>query len=223
MRRQKYYFSVKQTKEKPKILSLCIVLGYLSQKLIHYSIFIRIFALVITLIIMKSKGLFLCLLSGVLGLIGCAPKKMPEGDLIRVEYTRSGTMAGYEFEGRVEQDSAGSFVIRAMKESYGALYEKKVSPEVLQHFRQIIEEEKMYKYKESYRPKLEVLDGWGWSFSAKFSDGSSIYSHGSNASPSGNGLGKIWGYMESLIEEGGVKIKDAPFEQDETDLNESDN
>lgn len=172
---------------------------------------------------MKSKGLFLCLLSGVLGLIGCAPKKMPEGDLIRVEYTRSGTMAGYEFEGRVEQDSAGSFVIRAMKESYGALYEKKVSPEVLQHFRQIIEEEKMYKYKESYRPKLEVLDGWGWSFSAKFSDGSSIYSHGSNASPSGNGLGKIWGYMESLIEEGGVKIKDAPFEQDETDLNESDN
>ena len=87
---------------------------------------------------MKSKGLFLCLLSGVLGLIGCAPKKMPEGDLIRVEYTRSGTMAGYEFEGRVEQDSAGSFVIRAMKESYGALYEKKVSPEVLQHFRQII-------------------------------------------------------------------------------------
>lgn len=172
---------------------------------------------------MKSKGLFLCLLSGVLGLIGCAPKKMPEGDLIRVEYTRSGTMAGYEFEGRVEQDSAGSFVIRAMKESYGALYEKKVSPEVLQHFRQIIEEEKMYKYKESYRPKLEVLDGWGWSFSAKFSDGSSIYSHGSNASPSGNGLGKIWGYMESLIEEGGVKIKEAPFEQDETDLNESDN
>ena len=172
---------------------------------------------------MKSKGLFLCLLSGVLGLIGCAPKKMPEGDLIRVEYTRSGTMAGYEFEGRVEQDSAGSFVIRAMKESYGALYEKKVSPEVLQHFRQIIEEEKMYKYKESYRPKLEVLDGWGWSFSAKFSDGSSIYSHGSNASPGGNGLGKIRGYLESLIEEGGVKIKEAPFEQDETDLNESDN
>lgn len=148
---------------------------------------------------MKSKGLFLCLLSGVLGLIGCAPKKMPEGDLIRVEYTRSGTMAGYEFEGRVEQDSAGSFVIRAMKESYGALYEKKVSPEVLQHFRQIIEEEKMYKYKERYTPMMQVLDGWGWSFSAKFSDGSVISSHGENAGPRGDGLKRIRSYMQELV------------------------
>ena len=86
--------------------------------------------------------------------------------------------------------------------------------EVMKRFRQIIEEEKMYKYKESYRPKLEVLDGWGWSFNAKFSDGSSIYSHGSNATPRGDGLARIQGLMHELIEDG-VQIELPEEEEDE--------
>ena len=49
---------------------------------------------------------------------------------------------------------------------------------------------------------MQVMDGWGWSFSARFADGSSISSHGSNASPKGNGLGRIRGYMDELIQDG---------------------
>ena len=148
------------------------------------------------------KGLFFCLVGGLFGVMGCALKKMPEGELISVEISRHGTIARAEFEGRVEQDSTGAFVVTAMRETYGPLFEKRVDEEVINRFRQIIEEEKMYKYKESYRPKFEVLDGWGWSFKARFSDGSSIYSHGFNASPSGNGLGRIRGYMQELVQDG---------------------
>jgi len=162
---------------------------------------------------MKNGGILFCLVTGLLGILGCEVKRMPEGDLVRVELTRSGTMAGYEYEGRVTQDSTGAFVLRAMKESYGPLFEKKLDMEVMKRFRQIIEEEKMYKYKESYLPRMEVLDGWGWSFKAKFSDGSSIYSHGSNASPSGDGLAKINGLMNELIEDG-VQIE-TPEEEEE--------
>ena len=148
------------------------------------------------------KGLFFCLVGGLFGVLGCALKKMPEGELISVEFSRHGTMARAEFEGSVEQDSTGAFVLTAMKETYGPLFEKKVDTEVMKHFRQIIEEEKMYKYKESYKPPFEVLDGWGWSFRARFSDGSAIFSSGSNASPKGDGLRRIRDYMQELVQDG---------------------
>lgn len=148
---------------------------------------------------MKNGGLLFCLVTGLLGLLGCEVKRMPEGNLVRVELTRSGTMAGYEYEGRVGQDSTGAFVLRAMKENYGPLFEKKLDGEVMKRFRQIIEEEKMYKYKERYTPMMQVLDGWGWSFSAKFSDGSVISSHGENAGPRGDGLKRIRSYMQELV------------------------
>ena len=144
----------------------------------------------------------MCLVGGLFGVLSCAMKKMPEGELVSVEYTRSGTMAGYVYEGHVERDSTGAFVLRAMKENYGPLFEKILDAEVMGKFRQIIEEEKMYKYKESYMPTLEVLDGWGWSFHATFSDGSVISSHGSNASPSDNGLDRIRNYMAELVQDG---------------------
>ena len=148
-----------------------------------------------------KKCLF-AMISAVIGglLSGC--KVMPAGDLIELSYTRSGTMAGYQWEGRVERDSDGTFVLRAMKENYGPLYEKHIGTEEMQKFRNIIEEEKMYAYKESYQPIFKVLDGWGWGFEAKFSDGNKIYSGGNNASPNGNGLDRIRGYMEELIQDG---------------------
>lgn len=144
----------------------------------------------------------MCLVGGLFGMLSCALKKMPEGELVSVDYTYSGTMAGYVYEGHVERDSTGAFVLRAMKENYGPLFEKELDVEAMRKFRQIIEEEEMYKYKESYMPMMEVLDGWGWSFHATFSDGSVILSHGSNASPGDNGLDRIRNYMAELIQDG---------------------
>ena len=157
---------------------------------------------------MKSGGLLFCLVTGLLGVLGCEVKRMPEGNLVRVELTRSGTMAGYQYEGRVRQDSTGAFVLRAMKENYGPLFEKKLDKEVMKRFRQIIEEEKMYNYKERYVPMIKVLDGWSWTFKASFDDGYKIQSHGSNAKPKGDGLERIRHLMEELIQEGASPISE---------------
>ena len=162
---------------------------------------------------MKRMGIITCMIGGLFSLIGCSMKSMPEGELVKLRFVSSGTMARPKFEGTIEKDSSGVFVLKAMKENYGPMFEKRITKENMAHFRQIIEEEKMYKYKEAYRPLMQVLDGWGWSFNAKFSDGSWIDSHGSNASPSGNGLGRIEGYMNQLIQDG-VQIEFLP-EDDE--------
>ena len=146
------------------------------------------------------KKYMVCMIAAVMGLTGCGAQ-VPEGDLLSVEYTESGTMAGYIYEGRMKQNPDGTFMLKAMKENYGPLYQKQISKEAADTIRQIIIEEKMYKYKEHYRPRMEVLDGYGWHFAAKFSDGTSIYSTGSNARPGGNGLGRINGYMRQLIED----------------------
>ena len=134
--------------------------------------------------------------------MSCATKMMPEAELVSVRYTNSGTMAGFIYEGEMTKEKNGDIVLRAMKESYGPLFEKHLSADEVQHFRQIIEEERMYAYKERYLPSMQVLDGYSWTFSAKFADGKTIDSHGSNAWPKGNGLANIRSYMEFLVQDG---------------------
>jgi len=137
-------------------------------------------------------------------LTGCS-KTMPTGDLVSLEYTRSGTVAGYEYEGRVESDGSGGYVVRAMQEYYGPVYEKHVDAEAVSKLRTIIENEKMYVFKKNYKPKLEVLDGYSWHFHAAFSDGGEIESSGDNAWPDGGGLGVVHAYLVKLVE-GGRRI-----------------
>lgn len=144
------------------------------------------------------KKIMICMIAGLMSMTGCGAHE-PEGELVSIEYTESGTMAGYIYEGRVKQNPDGTFVLMAMKENYGPLFQKQISKEAVDTFKQIIIEEKMYKYKEHYRPKMQVLDGYGWHFAAKFSDGTRLYSSGSNARPGGNGLGRIQGYLQRLI------------------------
>ena len=125
--------------------------------------------------------------------------KMPEGELVKVEYTEHGTMAGYRYYALVERQEDGTVIVKAQREKYGEIIEKKVKAETLADLRAIIKEYKMYKYKEYYLPPFQVLDGYSWSFSAKFSNGESISSGGSNARPRGEGLGALHEYMISLV------------------------
>lgn len=151
---------------------------------------------------MKSKLLVMSLLTTVLSFFGCsACAQMPQGALLKLNYTKSGSMAGFEYFVQVAQTDSDVIVLRAMKESYGQLYEKKLTPAELQGFVQIIQEEKMYAYAESYKPMLEVLDGYMWTFDARFAD-KTISSHGSNARPSGNGLERIRDYSVQLVKDG---------------------
>ena len=141
------------------------------------------------------------LLTGLLGtLSGCMSHQgMPTGELISVEYTENGTRAGNKYYGSVERQENGTVILKAMKQNYDSIIEKKVDAEVLTHIQNVIKEHKMYKYKEKYRPILQVLDGYSWSFEAKFSDGQKIYSSGFNARPHDDGCEIIQAYMIELV------------------------
>ena len=152
---------------------------------------------------MKKVGFMSLVLGSVMCWLGCSPaRQMPEGELVSIEYSTNTCRAENQYEGSVQRDSAGRFVVHSMKKNYGPLYEKIIGASQMKRFREIIEEEKMYRYKESYQPRLHVLDGWGWHFCARFSDGSKILSGGSNARPDGNGLARIRSYMEELVSDG---------------------
>ena len=88
------------------------------------------------------KKFLFCMIGTMMSLL-CCGTKAPEGQLVLLEYTKSGTMAGYEYFGRVEKLPNGTFVVIAMKESYGDLYQKKIGKEELEKLKQIIVEEKM--------------------------------------------------------------------------------
>ncbi len=148
-------------------------------------------------------GALFCLLS-------CGTKApKPKGDLLFLEYTARGTMDGYEYQGRIEQVSDTAFILTAMKMTYGPLFRKQISKAEMDKFKKIIIAEKMYKYKEHYRPMFEVKDGRIWHFYAKFSDGTKIHSDGENAVPGNNGLPKILNSLQQMIEDSTQELTDS--------------
>lgn len=147
-------------------------------------------------------GVIISLLTSLLGTFSncISQKQMPTGELVSVEYTEHGTMAGYRYYGSVELQDNGTILLKAMKKNYDPIQEKKVDKEVLNHIQNIIKEHKIYRYKEHYRPTFEVLDGYSWHFEAKFSDGEKIYTGGSNARPRDNGCELIQEYLIDLVD-----------------------
>ena len=55
------------------------------------------------------KKFLFCMIGTMMSLL-CCGTKAPEGQLVLLEYTKSGTMAGYEYFGRVEKQPNGTFV-----------------------------------------------------------------------------------------------------------------
>ena len=136
-------------------------------------------------------------LSGMLP--GCGiGKQMPEGKLLSLEYSRTASRAGKQYEAVLTRNSNGDVVLRAMKEEYGPVFEKKLTEEEVGGFVKIIEEEGMYQYKERYMPVFKVLDGTSWHFEARFEQGK-VYTGGYHAWPKGDGLQRIREYAGSLL------------------------
>ena len=152
------------------------------------------------------KKCIVLMIGALLSLLSCSMKG-PEGDLVSLEFVSNGTRFGTEFEGHVVAGSNGTFTLTAMKMNYGPLFRKKIGKEEMATFKKIILDEKMYKYKEHYRPLFQVKDGHSWRFSAKFSDGSTIHSTGENSKPGGNGLSKIQDYLSDLIADATEEIE----------------
>ena len=67
----------------------------------------------------------------------------------------------------------------------------KADRQLMDDVQRIFSERRMYRYKSSYRPKLKVLDGYSWHYSAKFADGESFSSSGNNAWPRGDAFDAI--------------------------------
>lgn len=101
---------------------------------------------------------------------------------------------------------------------------------VMQRMKQIILDEKMYRYKSSYS-NPHVLDGDGWSFNATFCDDVDdrhqhmewISSGGSNKWPGGKGLKRIESAMKEamtdaeflyICDENGHEVSEAPAADD---------
>ncbi len=101
---------------------------------------------------------------------------------------------------------------------------------VMKQMKQIILDEKMYRYKSSYSNPY-VLDGDGWSFNASFSDDVDerhkhmewINSGGSNKWPGGKGLSRIENAMKEamtdaqflyICDENGQEVSEEPDTED---------
>ncbi len=154
---------------------------------------------------MKSVVL---MIGAMLSLLSCGTKA-PKGELVGLKYTTVGTMAGYQYEGRIEQRSDTTFILTAMKMNYGTLYQKRIGMAEMARLKKIIIEEKMYKYKRRYRPIFTVKDGHSWYFYAEFSDGMRIYSNGENATPGGNGLIRVLNALNQMIEDATEEVPDS--------------
>ena len=150
---------------------------------------------------MTKKTLLCACVGGLMGLMAsCGAKaQMPEGKLLRLEYRRSGSMAGFEYFGRVTTMKDSTIVLYAMRQEMGPLYRVNVDARAMDRLCEIIKEEKMYKYKQHYDPPVQVLDGYTWLFSAEFAGNQSIYSGGSNALPGGDGLERIRDLFKELV------------------------
>ena len=77
------------------------------------------------------------MIGAILSLLSCGTKA-PKGDLLSLEFVSNGSRLGTEYEGRVEQDSNGTFMLTAMKMNYGPLYQKKIGKEEMNKFKKII-------------------------------------------------------------------------------------
>lgn len=140
-------------------------------------------------------GFFLSFLS-LFSFSGCAVTEghhlfacMPGGRLVSLSVSAQGTMMQPHYSYKVELSD--SIVTCAYFDHSRNCYAiNQVEASLLDSLRQVIERHKMYSYAESYH-NPHVLDGDSWGFSAYFSDGKSISSHGSNAGPRNNGCSTL--------------------------------
>ncbi|MBP5134855.1 MAG: hypothetical protein ILP24_03735 [Paludibacteraceae bacterium] len=121
-------------------------------------------------------------------LFGCHSAQMPDSQMVSYEYGYYNCTALPVLE--LEMHLNGSKVyVNLVQGSDTVRFEADKS--LIDEVQRVFAEQKMYKYKPSYSPRFEVLDGYSWRYSAKFADGASFASGGSNAWPSGDALRQI--------------------------------
>ena len=126
---------------------------------------------------------------------------MPEGAITGYEYVYSGTMAYPIRFYKVERDSKGVLGLH-FSENDEKVTVYKVPEETLDFIDGIVRETKLHKLRTSYRPPVEVLDGYGWYVCISYEKGH-IVSGGQNASApkaQREGIGRINQHLQEIID-----------------------
>ena len=134
------------------------------------------------------------------GNIESGDNEKPEGAVTSYEYSYSGTMAYpiHFYTLKVLEDGT---VQLGYSHDDNDIHLVRVPEEALKKIAEIAEEYSLHKIKGSYRPRMEVLDGYGWHLDIEYEKGS-IYSGGTNAWPKeelSQGIHCINSYLDSLF------------------------
>lgn len=133
------------------------------------------------------RPLFLSLFFALAGCANAQRYDLQEQDLVTYEYVERGTMTqpNHDIRVAISHDSTAC-IIRLFNNPNYLFYKTDYS--LMQEINQLVQEHKMHKYKDYYKPQFEVLDGTTWSFSAQYKSGKYLSSHGHEVWPKDDGL-----------------------------------
>lgn len=130
------------------------------------------------------KKLLLSLLA-IFFLFGCAARN--KDGLTYFNFTRTNSMVADGASSWTVEALTETTVLVTIKEEGLMEHSYKTSYYLMNRLCEIVNSNKMYRYKGYYRTKLEVLDGTSWDFSLKFADGTSTSASGYMKYPKGGG------------------------------------
>ena len=126
----------------------------------------------------------------------------PDGASTSYEFKYSGTMMYPITFYEVKRDSTGAVRIAYIEHNGSDVIVIPGPEDIFERIDQAVAQYKLSKLKNSYWPRMEVLDGYGWHVRIRFQH-NSIYSGGSNAWPPQKiyaGINSINNYIQSLID-----------------------
>lgn len=117
-----------------------------------------------------------------------ATKAAPAGDISYYYYRMMGMVAQPLAFYELTTDDNGAVSLKTYDYSKHDYVTRKISPDVVKQITKIAAEHRMHTYDNSYKPKVQVLDGEQWNLTIKFASGEYINSNGHCAGPDDNGI-----------------------------------
>ena len=150
-------------------------------------------------------SLFVPILGLFYGVRATGRNEKPKGELVLYEYSYSTTARFPSYYYEVRRDGTGMLCIGFSKDHEADIRIIRAPEDALEHIAGIAKEHRMHRLRGSYRPSMQVLDGYGWHCYLRYSDGS-ISSGGTHAHAPGKpgaGIAVINDYLRALIEASG--------------------
>jgi len=133
-----------------------------------------------------------------LSLSGKAKAAEPSGPVTYLVYNESGMRYRYEYTYR-KDDNGVCTLTRSEGWNNERIKTVTVSDETGEQLWNIIKRYKMYNYKSSYTPNVDIRDGQMWHLQAEFSKGNRLFTGGDNAWPdNGKGIQALEQYLDKL-------------------------